>query len=156
MAATMPKPLKGKDCRVTVQPLTRSDSTGAYTSAGSLFTVTGRAGGFSVEDTTEWERTDSDDASSADRDWTKDDFTLTIEDMKLITGSAGDLEDIKQLYKYAEVKIEWNRAGSNRARYYYGGIQSLSFERAAGRMIDRMTVAKVDVGAANPSATSLL
>lgn len=156
MPATMPKPLKRKDIRITVQPAQRSDATGAYSSTGSLFTVTGRGAAVNLQDTTEWERTDADDASGADRDWTKDDWTLVIEGLKLITGSAGDLEDIKQQYKYAEIKVEWNRAGVNRPKYYLGGIQDLNFESALGRMVDRMTLVRVGTDGANPSTSSQL
>ena len=156
MSAIMPKPLKGKDVRVVIQGMERSDSTGAYTSLGSSFTVTGRAAELRVNPTTEWERTDADDAEEADRDWTKVDWTISLGALKLITGNAGDLEDIWTACKYVEIKIEWNRAGSNRPKYYYGGIQSLSFERAAGRMVDTLEVVRVAVGSDNPNSASLL
>lgn len=156
MPATMDKVLKAKDVSIVVQPLARNEDTGALSASGSAFTVTGRAGQLTVARRKEVERMDADDATGADRDWTKDDFTLTVEALKLTTGNAGDLEDAFETSPFAEVQVRWPRAGVNRDRFYYGIIEEFSWDKAVGRNIDRISMSRIDIGASNPASASQL
>lgn len=157
MSAVHRRVLKAENVGVVIQPLTRDDATGAFSASGSAFTVTGRAGALSVRKSRETERVDSDDMTGADRDWSKEDWELTAEALKLIVGSAGDLEDVFDTSPWAQVLVQWSRAGVNRPRYFIGLVREFSWDKSVLKNVDRLTIERVDLGETdNPATTSQL
>jgi hypothetical protein len=154
MSAIHRRVLKAANVSVVVQPLARNEANGALTSYGTALTVTGRAGGLTVNRKYETERVDADDMTGADRDWSKADFTLTIEALKLASGSAVDLEDVFDVSPFVEVYVHWTRGGVNRPRYWYGIVEEFSWEKGVVKNIDRLTISRIDIGASNPATSS--
>lgn len=156
MSAIHRRVVRAVDVAISIQPLSRDASSGALTTNGSAFTATGRAGALTIERSRESERVDADDMSGADRDFGKSDFTITVEALKLAVGSAGDLEDIFENSPFVELLIQWDRAGVARPRYWYGLVERFSFNRAAVKNVDQLTISRIDIGQNNPATSSQL
>lgn len=154
MSMTKRGVLMAKNVAVVIQPLNRDEATGALTAAGGTFTLTGRAGQVTVAKQRETERVDADDDTGADIDWTKKNWTVTIEGLKLTTGAAGDLEDLDEDYDILEVLIQWTRAGTPRPRYWVGMITEFNWDKVVGKNVDRLTLSRISTGQDNPSVAS--
>ena len=130
--------LLGKHVGIVLTPLAEDDL-----AEQTAFTITGRAGKATITRRRDTERVDADAQNGADRDWTKKDWTLNLEALKLVAGP--DMEDLLDTYTKFKCVITTKRGTQVKQRTFYGLSPEDSWDKEIGKNTDRLTLERISV-----------